>query len=219
MKSEKPVFENRIIATDQFKIDYVVNSVNELSFQVNANLLPLLQKAGITLNTDLFHEIMINPNRIRSVYMERVESELQKLGISGEILKESMIQASQPVISELEKAVTVLHSYENQLSHSVFMTVGTGITLFQKIKIVSDKAMISAEAVRDVTAMFTSTISTPQQETAYLTLQAIADGMTAIRTMLSNSIQIVPELIPDREFFDMDENGKVGVSPNAIRYF
>ncbi len=217
MKTEKPVFESRIIGRDEFKIGNTAGSLETFAKKVNELFIPLCQTSGIELTTALFTRIMNNPNEIRKIYIDQISSDCEKLGNSGKIIIESMIQTSEPVIRELEKTVIALHSFESGLSHSVFMVTGKGINLFSKIEIIGNKAMVSANAIREIEENFTFIISTPEQETAFTTLQQIAAGMTTIRKMLNNSLQI--EFIPDREFFDIAENGNVVVNSTVIQCF
>lgn len=217
MKTEKPVFEPRVIGTNDFKVTVFLKTLQSFADQINAKLCPLCESNGIELNTPLFKKIIEDPKTIRNIFLEQIEQDILKVGAS-QFLKSAMIEASEPATKEFEKVVTELQKYENGLSHSLFMMVNAS-GIYTNIVIVGGKAVINPESIKEIALKFTSTISTPEQLKAFETLQALADGFNVLRTLTSNSPNRPPEIEIDWNYFETSEDGTVIVNHTVISCF
>ena len=211
----KELFQPQTISVNTAYMGHVLSNLNIFSKEVNQVFIPACLSSGIIPTIELLQKAMVNPNTLRDVIVSKIESGIKDMGVSGDLLRTSLMDSAKPIIDRLNKAISHLKNYDDQLGHLIFLNLGQGINIPQHIEIdASGKAGVSEEAKKKIVDIFTFSIQTERQQTAYDLLQGIANSMNEIISMSED----IPEFNIDENYFERKE-GRIQVNPSVINFF
>ena len=215
----KEIIEKKILSVDTHKMSNVLKNLGIFADYLNSKFIPLCSKFGIVFTTQFLNSLMTDRQAIQKLFDKQVNSEVLAMGTSGSLIRESLIESAKPIISQLKKELAILQSYDDQLSHANYMIAMRGISIYPKIEIVSNRAIISETAKQEIVKMFTHSIETGRQQMAYDILLKVADGMNKINEMNQDSPELMPEFLADEAYLQMGKDGQIEVIPSIINYF